>query len=94
MAGKVRDFVSRLRTALKHASTIIELEAEWSQVRSEWADVLDVMARREERSRKRDRAAIGAAPDESPSGDPPQEPLVQGGAKNELRAHARRIGLL
>jgi hypothetical protein len=56
-----------LRTAYNLAQRMEEVEHEWREVRSEWADTLDMVTRREERMRKRDQRALkGATVDDHP----------------------------
>ena len=83
------------RTAWRLAERVEEIESEWKTVRAEWADTLEIVARREERMRKRDQRALkGPERHDPPEGNGNIAPPGGSSRKQQLRAMARAQGLL
>jgi hypothetical protein len=82
----------RLRLLWDLSGEVAALRREWTTVRAEWSDYLDISARREERQRKRDyRAARPEAAEPAPAD------ILEGAGntgKDDLRARARARGIL
>lgn len=76
-----------LRTALKLADRVEEIDRRVTAVEMEWSDVLRLLKRREERERKSNARAVAKVVDPGPA-DPPV--VAVGDRKAHLRALVRR----
>lgn len=80
-----------LRTLWNLSQRVNEVEEQWANVRSEWADTLDLLTKREARERMRALRSVRASlePDQQPT---QAAPLPNG--KAALRQRARASGLV